>query len=200
MFLLRKPSDERIGAFRKAQSALELTYRQVGATSSTPPTDYIVDHTRVKLGEGHETFEIARQAMEDWQHFHLGWISVASSKTLICENEVVVLLTKVFGMWAMCACRIVDVIEETKPRCRFGFAYGTLPGHPESGEERFLIEIDDDGIVWYDILAFSKPHHPLAKIGYPFVRRLQKRFARDSAAKMQYSVSSIDSVSTIESS
>ena len=41
-------------------------------------------------------------------------------------------------------------------RCsRFGFAYGTLPGHGGSGEERFLIERDRDDGVWYDILAFS---------------------------------------------
>ena len=64
-------------------------------------------------------------------------------------------------------------------------AYRTLPGHVESGEERFLAEWDrgDDG-VWYDILAFSRPNHVLTRLGYPVVRRLQKRFGRDSAAAM----------------
>ena len=71
------------------------------------------------------------------------------------------------------------------PIGKFGFAYGTLPGHVESGEERFLVEWDrgDDG-VWYDILAFSRPNHILTRLGYPVVRRLQKRFGRDSAASM----------------
>jgi len=67
---------------------------------------------------------------------------------------------------------------------RFGFAYGTLPGHIERGEERFLLEMSDDDSVWYDILAFSQPRHLLTKIGYPFVRRMQKRFGRESAAAM----------------
>ena len=67
----------------------------------------------------------------------------------------------------------------------FGFAYGTLPSHIERGEERFLVECDPvDGSVWYDILAFSQPRHVLAKLGYPYVRRMQKRFGRDSAAAM----------------
>jgi hypothetical protein len=38
--------------------------------------------------------------------------------------------------------------------------------------------------VWYDILAFSRPNHVLTRLGYPIVRRLQKRFGRDSAASM----------------
>ena len=47
---------------------------------------------------------------------------------------------------------------------------------------------EQDAAVWYDILAFSRPQHFLARLGYPFARRLQKRFARDSAAAMQRAV------------
>jgi hypothetical protein len=80
------------------------------------------------------------------------------------------------------ACRIVYVVDEAD---RFGFAYGTLPAHAETGEERFTVEWDEqDDAVWYDILAFSLPQQLLARLGYPFARRLQKRFARDSPAAM----------------
>ena len=90
-----------------------------------------------------------------------------------------------FGFWWFNACRIVYLIDDTGPVTRFGFAYGTLPGHAERGEERFLIEWDQsDGSVWYDILAFSRPRHVLARLGYPLTRRLQKQFARDSATAM----------------
>lgn len=34
--------------------------------------------------------------------------------------------------------------------------------------------------VCYDVLAFSRPRHPLAKLAYPLSRSLQKRFAEDS--------------------
>jgi hypothetical protein len=38
--------------------------------------------------------------------------------------------------------------------------------------------------VWYDILAFSRPQRLLTRLGYPYVRRVQKRFGRESAAAM----------------
>ena len=76
-------------------------------------------------------------------------------------------------------------MDEAGPITRFGFAYGTLPDHAGSGEERFLIEWDQaDNSVWYDILAFSRPQHFLVRLGYPMVRRTQKRFGRESAAVM----------------
>ena len=68
---------------------------------------------------------------------------------------------------------------------RFGFAYGTMAEHAESGEERFTVEWDrDEDTVWYDILAFSRPRQMLARLGYPLSRLLQKRFAEDSKAAM----------------
>ena len=76
--------------------------------------------------------------------------------------------------------------EREGPLTRFGFAYGTLPEHAESGEERFLIEWDRaGGGVWYDILAFSRPRHILTRLGYPFARAMQKRFGQQSAAAMK---------------
>ena len=46
---------------------------------------------------------------------------------------------------------------------RFGFGYGTLPRHAERGEERFSVEwYREDGCVYYDVFAFSRPKHPLA--------------------------------------
>lgn len=85
----------------------------------------------------------------------------------------------------MNACRIVYVVDEEDPVKRFGFAYGTMAEHAESGEERFTVEWDrDEDTVWYDILAFSHPRNLLARLGYPLSRLLQKRFAEDSKAAM----------------
>ena len=83
-------------------------------------------------------------------------------------------------------CRVVYTVDTPD---RQGFAYGTLPGHAETGEARFLIEWDrKEGGVWYDILAFSRPRHFLARLGYPLVRKAQKQFGRDSAAAMRRAV------------
>ena len=89
------------------------------------------------------------------------------------------------GFWWLNLCRIVYTVDDAGDTPKFGFANGTLPGHIEQGEERFLIEWDrDTDQVYYDILAFSKPNHILARMGYPVVRRSQKRFGRDSAASV----------------
>ena len=89
------------------------------------------------------------------------------------------------GFWSLNTARIVYRIEETDDVERFGFGYGTLPGHAERGEERFSVEWNrEDGSVYYDVFAFSRPKHPLAWLGYPFARLLQRRFAGDSKRAM----------------
>jgi uncharacterized protein (UPF0548 family) len=101
----------------------------------------------------------------------------------------VAVIARLFGLWWLNACRIVYVVDEEEPVKRYGFAYGTLPEHAESGEERFTVEWHEaDDAVWYDIVAFSRPQQLLTRLGYPCARRLQKRFARDSVAAMRRAV------------
>lgn len=190
---LGKPSIDDLRRFLREQEKLDFTYESVGATATTPPAGYVVDHTRVKLGEGESVFRSARAALERWHQFRLGWVEAWSPETPIRTGEVVAVLGRAMGLWWLNACRIVYVVDESGSIIKFGFAYGTLPGHVESGEERFLIEWDrGENIVWYDILAFSRPNHVLTWIGYPVVRQLQKRFGRDSARSMLEAVQSVD--------
>jgi uncharacterized protein (UPF0548 family) len=189
MLFLRRPRLETIQAFLAAQARHTLTYAAVGATSTTPPAGYVVDHTRIRLGAGKAIFDAATAALQRWQQFHLGWVEVLPADTPIEEGQVVAVLARSLGLWWLSACRIVAVVNEDGPVRRFGFAYGTLPDHPASGEERFLIEWDPkDDSVWYDILAFSRPRHLLARLGYPWMRRIQKRFGRQSAAGLSFSL------------
>jgi len=195
MLSLRKPSADALRRFLAAQTKLPFSYAAVGATAETPPAGYVVDRTRIKLGEGEPVFRSAIAALRRWEQFNLGWVEAWPSDTPIQSGEVVAVMGRAIGVWWLNACRIVYVVDETGPISKFGFAYGTLPGHVESGEERFLIEWDrsDEG-VWFDIMAFSRPNHVLTRLGYPVVRRLQKRFGRDSAASMINAVRSGDEV------
>jgi uncharacterized protein (UPF0548 family) len=200
MLSLRKPSAERLRDFLAAQARLDLTYPAVGATAAVPPAGYVVDHTRVKLGEGAGTFAAAKAALGRWEHFRLGWVEAWPPDTPLQAGQVVAVLARLFGLWLLNACRVVYAVDEGGPVRRYGFAYGTLPGHAESGEERFTVEWHGaDNAVWYDILAFSRPRHLLARLGYPLTRRLQKRFARDSAAAMQRAVAEGQAAAQVES-
>jgi uncharacterized protein (UPF0548 family) len=192
MLLLRKPSPATIRDFLAKQSRLDLTYAAVGATAAVPPAGYVVDHTRIKLGAGKGVFRIAKAAVDRWEQFGLGWLEATPRETTIKTGEVVAVVARAIGLWWLNACRIVYVVDEVEPVRRFGFAYGTLPAHAGRGEERFLIEWDQgDDSVWYDILAFSRPNHFLTRLGYPMVRRTQKRFGRESAAVMSKVVNHI---------
>lgn len=189
MLFLRRPTEETIQTFLAAQARLDLTYAAVGATATTPPAGYVVDLTRIKLGQGEEVFLAAKKALERWQQFRLGWLQASPEDTPIKEGQVVAILARSIGLWWLNACRIVAVVHEDGSVKRFGFAYGTLPDHAGSGEERFLVEWDKEaGDVWYDILAFSRPRHVLARLGYRWVRQAQKRFGRESAAAMRRAV------------
>ena len=185
MLSLRKPSVDALRRFMAAQAKLPYTYEAVGATAETPPVGYVVDRTRRKLGEGEAVFRSAIAALRRWEQFRLGWVEAWSPDTPIQPGEVVAVMGRAIGLWWLNACRIVYIVDEAGPISKFGFAYGTLPGHVESGEERFLIEWNrGDNSVWFDIVAFSLPNHFLTRFGYPVVRRLQKQFGRDSAASM----------------
>jgi uncharacterized protein (UPF0548 family) len=105
------------------------------------------------------------------------------------EDRTVAILIRHFGFYSLNAARIVYTIAK---RDWFGFAYGTLADHGESGEERFSARFDrESGDVIYDLYAFSRPNHPMSHLGYPLTRMLQKRFAEDSKQAMFRAVRTI---------
>jgi uncharacterized protein (UPF0548 family) len=189
VFSFRKPSIKTRRRILAFESTLDLTYTTVGATfGKTPmPAGYVVDSTRVELGRGQAAFDRARTGLANWQQFNLGWLEAFPNDTPIRVGETVLVIARAGGMWWTNAARIVEVLDDTSASSsRFGFAYGTLPGHVETGEERFLIEWDlATDIVWFDILAFSRPRHWLVRLKRRRARAMQKRFAADSTAAMQ---------------
>ena len=70
-------------------------------------------------------------------------------------------------------CRVVDVVDSAD---RYSFSYGTLPVHPERGEESFTVVRDVDGNVTFEIVAVWRSRHPLAR-AFPFVARMLQRKA-----------------------
>jgi uncharacterized protein (UPF0548 family) len=185
---LTRPSALRIAAFLAAQENAPFSYAEVGATRGVPPPHYTVDHNRIRLGFGIEVFERATAALRRWRMLSLGWATVHPPETAIVAGRTVAVIARHYGFWSLNACRIVYVVDEAGEMDgvrRFGFAYGTLPDHGAVGEERFMVEWRPaDESVWYDLYALSRPGHPLARLGYPLARGLQRRFARASKRAM----------------
>ena len=181
MFMVREPSETQVARFIASQRDLPCTYAEVGATNATPPAGYNVDHNRIQLGSGEAIYNAAVEALKKWRQFELGWVALVPHGVSVEVGATVAVKARAFGTWSLNATRVVYVINESR---RFGFAYGTLPDHVEKGEERFLVEWLADDSVWYSILAFSRPQHPLVKLTARLARRLQAQFARDSLNRM----------------
>ena len=188
MFLFNEPSPQRIARFLDSQRDAPFSYTQVGATreGAKAPTGYSVDHNRARLGRGIDTFERATAALYGWKMLDVGWARLVPAGAPVEVGTTVAVLARHYGFHSLNPCRITYTIEENEGDfVRRGFAYGTLPEHGERGEERFTVEWRrEDDSVFYDLYALSRPNHPIAWLGYPLARRLQRRFAKNSLQAM----------------
>ena len=184
---LRRPSDEEIARALDAADS-DFSYPDVGATrepldapDTRLPAIYDRDVREFPLGEGQDLFERAREALFDWHHFRqVPWLTFFGGEARAETGNVVASLVSVFGVWFLNPCRVV--YTEPPSDDHAAFAYGTLPGHAESGEERFSVRREaGTGTVVYRIEAFSRPVRWAPRLAYPFARRLQRRFAVASA-------------------
>ena len=185
MFLLTKPTEERIRRFLSSQQDRPFSYPDAAIAAGHSPRGYTRDHNRIKLGEGADAFRKAVEALRRWEMFNIGWLQLCWPHAPIEIGTTVGVLADLRCFWSLNACRIARVFDEDGDVRRYGFAYGTLPEHVERGQESFIVEWHSkDDSVWYDLSAYSRPNHLLARLGYPVTRALQKRFARDSMQAM----------------
>ncbi|KAJ8764468.1 hypothetical protein K2173_006208 [Erythroxylum novogranatense] len=144
---------------------------------------FLLNHARVLVGSGFDTYEKGKLALQNWRHFGLNWAFV-DPKTRIENGEKFCVCVNEFLPWVMMPSQVVyvnDKRDATKGMTSFSFGSGTLGGHLLAGEERFSIEMDENDQVWYEVLSFSKPAHFLSLLGYPYVNLRQKHFVRQSA-------------------
>ncbi len=184
MISKKKPSPHTIQTFLEQQRSSTLSYPEVGATRETLPSGYSINHFRQRLGNGNHVFDEACNGLKSWQQLQLGWVDCWPCNAPLEAGEQVAVLGRAFGLWWLNACRVVYTIDSRDDCQEFGYAHGTLPAHLATGEERFLVEMTSDEQVWIDILAFSRPNTVLARIGYPVMRRAQRKFAKQSAGRL----------------
>lgn len=183
-FRWRRPDAQDEATFRAKNERVGFSYPELGQSADGYPEGYNVDHNTVRLGWGEETWTRACAALLAWKMFPAGWTAIEPANEPVREGLTLTMMARGYGMWWMNGCRIVYMFDERGPVRRFGFAYGTLASHVERGEERFMIEMLEDGTVWYDLRAFSRPRFWPVKLMKPLARRLQNRFLRESLAAM----------------
>ncbi|MFI9605325.1 DUF1990 family protein [Streptomyces sp. NPDC004069] len=155
-------------------STAHFTYEEVGATREQGhcPPGFHPLHVRTRIGEGTEVFHRASEAVMTWEmHRALGVGIEASADRAAPGVDVTVSLA---GL-VRAPCQVVWTAQEHR---RAGWAYGTLPGHPECGEEAFLVDRTGDGTVWLTVTAFSRPAKWYARAAGPATRGFQHAYAR----------------------
>ena len=161
-----------MGRLVRSLGEAQPTYSDIGASlAGLGPEGFHHDRYQILLGHGTGTFERAVNGLKSWKaHTAPGFRVFPQDEEIRTGATVVVTLGAPFLALAA-PCRIVRVIDEPS---RWGFAYGTLPGHPEEGEEAFVVSISPDETVLFEIVAFSRPGDSLVRLLGPFGRGVQK--------------------------
>jgi uncharacterized protein (UPF0548 family) len=147
------------------------TYPEVGATAGELPPGYPHLRASREVGTGRELFEQCAETVMTWGvQRGAGLLVVPGDRVVEGAQNRVGLRMGPLRTWA--PCRVVYVVDEPD---RQGFAYGTVTGHPERGEESFVVSIDEDSVVRFDVTAFSRPARWFARLGGPVTKLIQRR-------------------------
>ena len=166
---------------RSRLAAASLTAGSAGITAGLPPAGYDVLRRSRPLGRGHGCFRAVTDALFARRvHEGIG-LRVAASERALAEGVDVDLLVGAGRARLRVPCRVVRVWDG---EARSGFAYGTLPGHPETGEESFEVVVEPDGAVRGVVTAYSRPAWLLASAGGPVTRWAQRQMADRYLAAM----------------
>ena len=149
-------------------AGLPFTYPEVGATAGPPPAGYRYLNASAVIGHGRTRFEEAAAEVMRWGMLRGAGLRVdATTEVAAVGSEVVVGIGPVRA-----PCRVVYVVDEPDRR---GFAYGTLPGHAETGEELFAVRYDPaDDTVYAEVTAFSRHGTWWSRLAGPFTALVQR--------------------------
>ena len=158
-------------ALREELAGSRLSYPEVAATRcASLPDGYRLLEDHILVPGGRRRFDRIATVLMSWGVQLGAGLRMQVSDPQVRENAVLIATLRLGPLAIRTRCRVVYVIDD---RQRVGFAYGTLPGHPERGEERFLVELVDDDTVRFGLRAFSRNASALARLGGPISRQVQ---------------------------
>jgi uncharacterized protein (UPF0548 family) len=159
-------------------SSEPLTYAPVGATREGPlPDGFHHLRERFELGHGDAAFAHAATLLMTWQMHARAGLRVAASGDAIEPGAVVLCRLGPLPI----PCRVLWVRDEPDAQ---GFGYGTLPGHPETGEEAFVVT-RSAGVVRLEVTAYSRAGLLVTRLAGPVGRLGQRIAVRRYAAALR---------------
>lgn len=95
------------------------------------------------IGSGDATWQRAAADLLRWKVKTRSGFRVEDDRPVTPGDELIV-TARVLGITVREPIRVEDVVAHTD---RVGFSYRTLPGHPVSGEEAFIVHRDGDDVT-----------------------------------------------------
>ena len=158
-----------------------VTYAEVGASAYLPlPHGY--DHMRYRTRLPDGCFETAVEFVQTFAVHRAAGIGMLTSAPRAIKGERVTVSLGIGRLRVQAPCQVVAVFDTKDWR---GWAYGTLPGHPERGEEAFLVARAKDGAVWFEVRAFSRPARWFTRLGEPLIPLGQRAYAWNLARALR---------------
>lgn len=148
---------------------------------ASPPPGLRATDREVELGSGPAVFERVTRALATYDMHRRAGLRAWASAPRAEVGTTVVLALPLGPVWALAPCRVVTGIDEG---ARQGFAYATLPGHPERGVEEFVVERRGES-VWFVIHALSEPASWATRAAGPMGHALQRRATDRYVAAMR---------------
>lgn len=175
MWSIRRPSAAALDAVLARVANAPLTYADEIGLSNAPaaPPGYVRERHEALLDV---SFAAAREALLRFATHRLPYLFVHPPDARVAKGLDVVVSARIGPLWSINPCRIVSLEDSPK---RLRYAYGTLPGHSESGEESFTVEETEDGRVRAETVAVARPLDPLARLGKPIAHVVQRRIKVD---------------------
>ena len=145
-----------------------------------PPGYRLIDVERI-IGHGPRAFAAAAEGLANWRMHERAGFRVAGDdggRPDPVDLGQRVLLRPTVGparlLRITAPCLVVATLD--RPGHQWGFAYATLAGHPECGEESFVLTLDPtDATVRARICAVSRPGSRLTRLAGPLGRAEQDR-------------------------
>ena len=174
MLRVRQPSDAALAEALLRFSRLEPTYPDLGASlGETLPPGYHHGRSSIALGRGAEVWDAARAAVDQWRAHTGAGVRVFPADAPPEAGATVALSVRLGPVVDVFGCRIVQVVDEPD---RHGFAYGTLPGHPERGEESFILDRTEDGAVTFTVTVFAQGAQLITRLAQPLTNAVSSRY------------------------
>jgi uncharacterized protein (UPF0548 family) len=154
------------------------TYEPTGATlaaldDAALPGEFRHLRFTARIGSGQPVLQAAGEAIMTWQLHRKAGVRPQPSAPRAAPGVTVVSRVPIKA-----PCVVVWVVERPD---RIGFGYGTMDGHPFTGEESFTAWIDAAGDVWFTVIAFSRPARWFTKVAGPIAPVFQHLYARRMA-------------------